>query len=141
LEVRCKKEKTPKIENCEKLVLYLIMGVVKSLEDIEVYKEPLNLTKEIFQMCKDTHLRMEYSLCDQAKRASVSVCANVSQGYGRKTKADFSHFLSIALGSCNEVIALLDVVRLNFPDVETEPVEMRYKVLCRRLFSFRKNLI
>jgi four helix bundle protein len=123
------------------MVLYLFMSAAKSLEDIEVYKESLHLTKEIFQLCKIDQLNREYSLCDQVKRASISVCANIAEGYGRKTKADFSQFLSISLGSCNEVLALLDIVKLNFPSVEVDMIKKRYLVLCRRIFSFRRNLV
>ncbi len=116
------------------------MAEAKSIEDIKVYKEALILTKEIFLLCKHTDLRKEYSLCDQIKRASISVCANISEGYGRRTKADFGQFLSISLGSCNETLALLDVIKINFPYTDTALIRDRYKVLCKRIFSFRRNL-
>lgn len=113
----------------------------KTISDIEVYKEALNLTKEIFQLCKKYPLKSEYSLCDQIKRASISVCVNISEGYGRKTKADFAQFLSISLGSCNEVLALLDIINLSFPVIDINPYRDRYQILCKRLFSFRRNLV
>lgn len=112
----------------------------KSIEDIEVYKEALLLTREVFSLCRHSILKKEYSLCDQIKRASISVCANISEGYGRRTKADFSQFLSISLGSCNEVLALLDIIRINFPRIETAILRDRYKILSKRIFSFRRNL-
>ncbi|KKQ84223.1 MAG: S23 ribosomal protein [Candidatus Woesebacteria bacterium GW2011_GWB1_38_8] len=116
------------------------MTDAKSIEDIEVYKESLLLTKEVFNLCKHYDLKREYSLCDQIKRASISVCANISEGYGRRTRADFSQFLSISLGSCNEVLALLDIVKINFPKIDTDLLKQRYKILSKRLFSFRRNL-
>ncbi|KKQ94538.1 hypothetical protein A2865_02945 [Candidatus Woesebacteria bacterium RIFCSPHIGHO2_01_FULL_39_17] len=116
------------------------MTEAKSIEDIEVYKEALLLTREVFLLCRNYNLKHEYSLCDQIKRASISVCANISEGYGRRTKADFGQFLSISLGSCNEVLALLDIIEINFPKVETNPLKERYKILCKRLFTFRRNL-
>ena len=116
------------------------MTDAKSIEEIEVYKEALLLTREVFVLCKYYELKCEYSLCDQIKRASISVCANISEGYGRKTKPDFAQFLSISLGSCNEIIALLDIIKINFPKIETELLKARYKTLCKRLFSFRRNL-
>jgi four helix bundle protein len=112
----------------------------RSIEDIEVYREALLLTREVFKLCKSVYLKKEYSLCDQVKRASVSVCANISEGYGRRTKADFGQFLSISLGSCNEVIALLDVININFPKIDVENLKSRYKILGMRIFNFRKNL-
>ena len=111
-----------------------------SLSDLEVYQEALLLVKEIFHLCSSTKLRKEYSLCDQIKRASISICANIAEGYGRKSKADFSQFLSISLGSCNETMALLDIIKICFPDIEIEAIKKRYLVLSKRLYSFRKNL-
>ena len=116
------------------------MADSKTIEDIEVYKEALLLTKEVFLLCKHADLLREYSLCDQIKRASISVCANISEGYGRRTKADFGQFLSISLGSCNEVLALLDIVKVNFPRIDTSQLKQRYKILSKRIFSFRRNL-
>jgi len=129
LEIRYKKEQYSRS-----------MSDAKSIEDIEVYKEALLLTREVFNLCKLVDLRKEYSLCDQVKRASISVCANISEGYGRRTRADFAQFLSISLGSCNEVLALLDIVKVNFPRVETSQLKERYKILSKRIFSFRRNL-
>ena len=116
------------------------MTEAKTIEDIEVYKEALLLTREVFLLCKNYNLKHEYSLCDQIKRASISVCANISEGYGRRTKADFGQFLSISLGSCNEVLALLDIIKINYPRIEIDSIKERYKTLGKRLFSFRRNL-
>ncbi|MEM4736955.1 MAG: four helix bundle protein [Nitrososphaeria archaeon] len=38
----------------------------------------------------------------------------MAEGYGRKSKRDFSQFISIALGSVNEVITYLDFIRLEY---------------------------
>src|SRR3990172_4613410 len=116
------------------------MTEAKSIEDIEVYKEALLLTREVFLLCRNYNLKHEFSLCNQIKRASISVCANISEGYGRRTKADFGQFLSIALGSCNETTALLDVIKINFPSLDTDLLKKRYAVLSKRIFSFRRNL-
>src|SRR3989344_4514150 len=113
---------------------------VFKLEDIEVYRESLILAKETFDLCKNPLLKREYSLCDQIKRACVSVCANIAEGYGRRTSRDFSQFLSIALGSANETIALLDIIKVNFINIDIEDIRSRYNVLGKRIYAFRKKL-
>ena len=110
------------------------------LEDIEVYRESLVLAKEIFELCKNPVLKKEFSLCDQLKRACISVCANIAEGYGRKTRKDFAHFLSVALGSANELIALLDIVKINFSNLETDMLSSKYNILGKRIYAFRKRL-
>lgn len=83
------------------------MTKITKLSDIEIYQEALRLAQFVFTMAKNEKIRHEYFLIDQIKRAALSVAANIAEGYGRNTKKDFSQFLSIALGSVNEVITYL----------------------------------
>ncbi len=43
-----------------------------------------------------------YGMTAQLRRASVSVAANIAEGYGRETTASFINFLRIAQGSAKE---------------------------------------
>lgn len=114
---------------------------IAKIEDIEVYKDSLLLTKEVFDLCKEILLRREFSLCEQLKRAAISICANIAEGFGRKTSQDFAQFLSIALGSCNEVIAILDVIILNFNLKEAFVIKNKYYILSKRIYSLRRSLL
>lgn len=44
-----------------------------------------------------------YGLTRQIRRSSVSVASNIAEGYGRRTKNEYIHFLHIALGSLREL--------------------------------------
>ena len=58
---------------------------ITQLQDIQVYKEALLLTHKTYDIVKNDRFSREYSFVDQIKRASLSVAANIAEGYGRKT--------------------------------------------------------
>jgi four helix bundle protein len=71
-----------------------------NFEDLRIWQEARKLVKEIyknFRLCKN------YSFCDQIQRATLSIMNNIAEGFGRKTKKDFAHFLDLAKGSSHEV--------------------------------------
>lgn len=115
------------------------MGIAQ-LYDIEVYKESLALTSVIFALCQDEQLRKELSICYYLKRASITICAAIVEGYGQSGKQEFAKFLGSALGNCNQVMALLDVIKINFPHIETRIVHEKYQILSKRIYAFRKSL-
>ena len=53
-----------------------------------------------------------FGLCDQLRRSSKSIPANIAEGYGRRRSArEFKHYLTLALGSANETIVHLEIAR------------------------------
>src|SRR3989338_1699490 len=94
------------------------MSKITKLSDIEIYKDALVLARDIYSLTRNIKLSKDFSIIDQLRRASLSVPANIAEGYGRKSKRDFAQFLSIALGSINELITFLDFVRLEY-DLDT----------------------
>jgi len=50
-------------------------------------------------------------LTSQIRRSSVSVAANIAEGYGRRSKQEYIQFLHIALGSLRELDTQLIIAR------------------------------
>ncbi|CAN5285660.1 four helix bundle protein [soil metagenome] len=55
------------------------------------------------EIIASTIRRRKPSFANQLERAADSVPANIAEGRGRGTDADFAHFVSIAIGSVTEV--------------------------------------
>ncbi|MDL2306032.1 four helix bundle protein [Bacteroides sp. OttesenSCG-928-D19] len=75
------------------------MKTVKSFEDLEVWKEGMRLSVQIYKLLKDCK---DYGFRDQMQRAAVSIPSNISEGFERQTNKEFIQYLFIAKGSCGE---------------------------------------
>ncbi len=53
----------------------------------------------------------DFGFRDQIQRSSVSVMANIAEGYGRNSDREFIRFLEIAKGSLNETQSFLDLAK------------------------------
>ena len=80
------------------------MAFAEKFEELKVWQEARMLVKAtylIFKPCKD------YAFRDQIQRAAISFMNNISEGFERKTKIDFAHFLDLAKASSGEVRSML----------------------------------
>ena len=75
----------------------------KSFKDLVVWQKSYKLVLEIYKMTKNFPRTETYGLSQQIRKASVSIPSNIAEGYGRKHKAEYKQFLSIAYGSLLEV--------------------------------------
>lgn len=87
---------------------------IGKFEDLNVWQEAMELTEAIykaFNQCND------FSFRDQIRRASVSIPANIAEGFDRQTNKEFIQFLFIAKGSAAEARTLLMLAkRLGYID-------------------------
>lgn len=88
---------------------------MQDFKSLKVWEKAHWLTLEIYRHTKDFPKEELYSLTNQLRRAASSVPANIAEGCGKQTKADFANFLNIALGSANETEYFLILSRdLNY---------------------------
>ena len=75
----------------------------RSFKDLIVWQKSYKLVLEIYKMTKGFPKTEIYGLSQQMRKASVSISSNIAEGYGRKHKAEYKQFLSIAYGSLLEL--------------------------------------
>jgi four helix bundle protein len=56
----------------------------KNFKETTVYKKAFGLAMEIFNISKSFPKEEKYSLTDQMRRSSRSVCANMAEGYRKR---------------------------------------------------------
>jgi four helix bundle protein len=79
------------------------MASFRNFEEIKAWQMARELTAHIYRISAEGKFSKDYGLCDQIRRASVSIMANIAEGNGRKTNKDFADFLVISHGSAAEV--------------------------------------
>jgi four helix bundle protein len=70
----------------------------------------------------------DFGLRNQVQRASVSVMANIAEGYGRHSDEEFANFLNMAHASVSEVQSHL-YVALDLAYLSAEAFEELYNLL------------
>jgi four helix bundle protein len=105
---------------------------MRDFKNLAVWKKAHQLTLDIYGLTAGFPRDELFGLTSQIKRASSSIAANIAEGCGRDTPADFSRFLTIAMGSASELESHLLLARdlgLMKPDqfaaVEGKTVEVK----------------
>ena len=82
---------------------------IKSAKDLRVYRKAYKLAMEIFHLSKEWPSEERYSLVDQIRRASRSVCSNLREGWAkRRYEAHFISKLTDSDGENSETDTWLD---------------------------------
>ena len=81
------------------------MKKVESFEDLEVFQKAYRISLEIHCRSLEFPKNEQFGLADQLRRASKSICANVAEGFGKRSQsvAEFKRFVMMAIGSCDEM--------------------------------------
>lgn len=82
---------------------------MNSFRNLKAYINAKDLVKQVYVLLKQFPREEQFALCDQLRRAVISIPSNIAEGSGRMTIKDQAHFYSIAYGSLMEVLAQLDV--------------------------------
>lgn len=73
---------------------------IEKFEDLDVWKESMQLTMDIYGICKDLR---DFGFRDQIQRSAVSIPSNIAEGFERHSNKEFIQYLYVAKGSCGEL--------------------------------------
>ncbi|PTA68150.1 four helix bundle protein [Deinococcus arcticus] len=98
----------------------------------------LEVAGQVYRLSAGWPREETYGLTSQARRAAVSISANIAEGVGRGSPKEIIRFTRIALGSVYELPTLLHLgTQLGMSDTkETQSVLLGLERLLKRLNRF-----
>jgi four helix bundle protein len=86
------------------------MAAPQSFEDLDAWKAARELSKEVYSLCRREPLARDFGLCDQLRRAALSVMNNLAEGWESFHVAEKRQFYNWARRSCGEVRSMTYVL-------------------------------
>ncbi len=102
------------------------MSKIDKFEDIKAWQKARKLVKEIYNTTKKGSFIKDFGLCKQIQNASVSIMANIAEGFDSQSDDEFVRFLRYGLRSATEVQSHL-YVSLDQDYIKKESFDKLYK--------------
>jgi len=75
-----------------------VMNSVKHFRELDVYQGAMSLVMRIFELTKDFPVEERYTLTDQVRRSSRSICANLAEAW-RRRRVGVSAYRRVGVGN------------------------------------------
>lgn len=115
---------------------------MRDFRKYDIWEISHKFTLQIYALTNNFPSQETYGLSSQLRRASASIPTNISEGCGRDSDAEFSRFLTIAIGSASEVEYLILLSKdLNYLDLKTyEKLNEDINTIKRKIYSLKQKL-
>ena len=113
-------------------------GRIRDFRELDVYRMAMEAAVKIFELSKGFPVEERYSLTDQVRRSSRSVCANIAESWRKRRYSNaFVSKLSDAEAEAAETEVWLEmVVRCGYLDqVKTAELEQEYEYILGKLVN------
>ena len=110
--------------------------------NLQIWQEAMDIVELIYRTTALFPSEEKYGLCSQMNRSAISIPSNIAEGAGRNTDKEFSHFVSIAIGSMYELhTQIILCERIGYIDhIVSAQLQEKLDNLQRMSVSFKKNL-
>ena len=75
------------------------------------YQKAKEIVKRTYKILKRFPSEERYAMCDQLRRASVSITSNIAEGINRYSVKDKSHFIEIGYITTEERMSMDELIR------------------------------
>ena len=106
------------------------------------WQKAMDLVERIYEVTRKLPREELYGLTSQLRRAAVSVPSNIAEGAAGRSTIQFRNYLSVAIGSLNELATQLEIVwRIGYLDRKSvAKIEMFVDECLALTYGLRKSL-
>ena len=114
-----------------------------SFTKLAAYQRSMDLVQDFYAVMKIFPAEERFALCDQLRRAVVSVPSNIAEGLSRFSDKEKAHFLEISYGSLMETYCQLDIAkRLGYiTDTQFVDFEKRIEDIAKPIAGLRNKAL
>ena len=115
---------------------------IRHFRDLDVYRRAFDAAMEIFQMTKGFPSEKRFSLVDQIRRSSRSVCANLAEGWRkRRYLAVFKNKITDSMQEASETQCWLEFsLACRYIDQDTfDELDDEYEQIISMFNSMERN--
>ena len=113
---------------------------MKTHKDLDIWKRGIELVTEVYKLTRNFPREETYGLSAQMQRAAVSYPSNIAEGAARNSKADYSRFVYIALGSLSELETQVIISKDLGYTSDIEKMLTEIEILRKMTLNFIKHL-
>lgn len=73
------------------------------------WRKSMDLVEKVYELTNNFPREEVYGLSSQLRRAAVSVPSNIAEGAADRSTVQFRNYLSVAIGSLNEIDTQLEI--------------------------------
>lgn len=118
-------------------------GGMFAYRKLDVYANSKKYVAEIYRLLQNFPNEERFAMCNQLRRAAVSITSNIAEGMGRFSDKEKLHFIEIAFGSLYETMSQIELA-LDFNYItQNEFVNMEEQVIVisKMLSGLRNSII
>ena len=115
---------------------------MKPHRNLIAWQKGMDLVVVIYEITRDFPKEETYGIVSQLRRAAISVPSNIAEGAADRTADQFRNFLSVAIGSLNEINTQLELsMRIGYLSTEKHDEVQRLVDECLALtYGLRRSI-
>ena len=114
-----------------------------AFQKLETYQLSKEFVKEVYALINTFPDTERFALCNQIRRAAMSIPSNIAEGVSRISDKEKAHYIEISYGSLMEVLCQMEISKeLGYlTESQFENVEVMTERLSKLLVSLRHKYL